>query len=53
MGRKLAMHVVAASPAYLKAGDVPASFIETETALFRYKNIRYIVCILLSMSVCM
>lgn len=35
MGRKLAMHIVAASPAYLKAEDVPAAIIESETALFR------------------
>eukprot|EP00596_Hydrurales_sp_CCMP1899_P010387 CAMPEP_0119034872 /NCGR_PEP_ID=MMETSP1177-20130426/1897_1 /TAXON_ID=2985 /ORGANISM="Ochromonas sp, Strain CCMP1899" /LENGTH=339 /DNA_ID=CAMNT_0006992671 /DNA_START=48 /DNA_END=1064 /DNA_ORIENTATION=+ len=38
MGRKLAMHVVAASPTFLKAEDVPSSFIDTETALFRQQS---------------
>ncbi len=35
VGRKLAMHVVAAKPAFLNAETVPAVVVEKETAIFR------------------
>ena len=35
IARKLAMHIVAAKPLYLSSKDVPSSFIEKETAIFR------------------
>ena len=36
IGRKTAMHVVAAMPSYLSISDVPADVVEQETAIFRY-----------------
>lgn len=35
VGRKLSMHVVAASPLYLAPNDVPKDVVERETAIFR------------------
>lgn len=35
VGRKLAMHIVAAKPAYLTAADVPAEELERETAIMK------------------
>ena len=34
--RKLAMHVVAASPLFLQAGDAPEDLVEREKAIFKY-----------------
>lgn len=36
VGRKLGMHVVAASPLYLSPQQVPQDIVEKETAIFRY-----------------
>ncbi len=38
VGRKLAMHVVAAKPLYLSSQEVPADFIEKEVAIFREQS---------------
>lgn len=35
VGRKLSMHVVAASPLYLAPADVPKDVVDRETAIFR------------------
>jgi len=35
MGRRLAMHIVAAKPAYLTAADVPAEELQRETAIMK------------------
>lgn len=34
-GKKLAMHIVAAKPSYLKAGDVPSDVLDKERAILR------------------
>lgn len=36
VGRKLGMHVVAATPLYLNPQQVPKEVLERETAIFRY-----------------
>lgn len=38
VGRKLGMHVVAASPLYLCPDDVPKDVVERETSISRYIN---------------
>jgi elongation factor Ts len=38
VGRKLAMHVVAAKPLFLSSQNVPADFVEKELAIFREQS---------------
>ena len=38
VGRKLAMHIVAAKPLFLQASEVPADFIEKEMAIFKEQS---------------
>ena len=42
VGRKIGMHVVAASPLYLQPSEVPADIVERETAISRYISYIYI-----------
>jgi len=41
--RKLAMHIVAANPSYLRSQDAPTELVEREKAIFRY-DLMYTWC---------